>query len=310
MHIQCGFRRPFAVLGLGLILSGCGGEDGIAPPPATNDGFPPLLSELGVSGRTFEPQYPLWTNGSSKVRTISLPAGTQVDTSDRTSWAYPEGTVLAKTFAYERPEGGADRKIETRIIRVRDGQFETATYLWADDQSDASLLGSAAVSVEVTTAQGNSFTHIVPGANSCRQCHTTSTPFVLGFSELQLNHTPDGSGTSQLRLFADAGLLSGGVPTTPEEIGGDPAIRDMVGYVQGNCVHCHNSSELGDFSHGVFLANTIDQPSRTGGLIVQMQHPDSSAFYRRFATGNMPPLGVEVRDSVMIERVRAWIAGS
>ena len=72
--------------------------------------FPERISELGlytslpdrdvVTERAFsyEPLYPLWSNGSEKARYLVLPAGSRIDNSDRDSWRFPIGTLFFKTF--------------------------------------------------------------------------------------------------------------------------------------------------------------------------------------------------------------------
>ena len=128
------------MLKLLIPLSACGGDTGTNP---GDDSFPQALSVLGITGTAYAPQYQLWTNGAVKIRTVTIPTGATINTSDRNRWTFPEGTVFSKTFAYEQQGGGAPRKIETRIIRIRDGAFETAAYLWSADQSDATLLSNS-----------------------------------------------------------------------------------------------------------------------------------------------------------------------
>src|SRR6476661_7825652 len=90
-----------------------------AGPPAL-DTLPERLSETGlyVAGSTtvvrddnlaFAPQYPLWSDGTTKRRWIHLPAGTAIDASDPDAWEFPPGTRLWKEFSFGRP-------VETRLI--------------------------------------------------------------------------------------------------------------------------------------------------------------------------------------------------
>ena len=65
----------------------------------------------------YAPQYPLWSNGSSKQRHIFLAEG-EVDTSSPRHWRFPEGTLLFKTFAFVTPTSdGEEVPVETRILR-------------------------------------------------------------------------------------------------------------------------------------------------------------------------------------------------
>ena len=66
----------------------------------------------------FAPQYPLWTDGATKRRWISLPPGTAIDGSDPDAWNFPAGTRLWKEFSFN------GRRIETRYLeRQADGQW-------------------------------------------------------------------------------------------------------------------------------------------------------------------------------------------
>ena len=58
----------------------------------------------------YTPQYPLWSDGAVKPRSIQIPAGQFVDASDPDSWEFPVGTKLWKEFRI----GG--RRVETRYV--------------------------------------------------------------------------------------------------------------------------------------------------------------------------------------------------
>ncbi|HVL55013.1 MAG TPA: hypothetical protein VM491_00795, partial [Burkholderiaceae bacterium] len=97
--------------------------------------LPQRLSETGLyeAGSTthvragnlpFVPQYPLWSDGTSKRRWIHVPAGASIDASNPDAWEFPAGTRLWKEFALERP-------IETRMLeRLADGSWRFAAYVW------------------------------------------------------------------------------------------------------------------------------------------------------------------------------------
>lgn len=290
-------------------LTACGGS-GVSPSGNLEE-LPPTLSALGLQGPQavpYTPQYPLWSNGSAKERVVILPAGESVDTSDRALWRYPDGTIFAKTFSYEVPGGGPPRKIETRIIRIRAGDLETVAYLWNAEQTEATLLpGEESTAVPVNDAQGNTFTHIVPSRVSCLSCHESGLQRILGFNELQLNHTLPGHARAQLARLADDGLLSGGLPADPARIEGDEETRAVIGYFQGNCAHCHDAVGFFDMTYPDFFANTVNVNSPRGRPLIVPGDPDSSSIYTDFVSGAMPPLGVQLPDTAMQERVRQWI---
>jgi len=316
-----GFRLPAAgVLLLGAaILSACSGSDspvgcGAADCVEEVEAFPRLLSSLDTMmarGRQYEPRYRLWSNGLVKDRRLVLPDGGQVDTSDRSAWVFPDGTRIFKTFSVTTTTGGGSRPIETRLMVKRNGKWEFGVYLWRADGSDAELQeGRLPVPVALTDAQGRSFTHQVPSPVQCGLCHLTNPTTVIGFSELQLNG-PSGGAPTQLESFYQNGVLGGTLPSNPEVVEApDEATRSVIGYVQGNCRFCHNAQTLAggvDFSHPVFLQNTVNQPGQVGGILIKPGDPDGSVLYQRFSSGDMPALGVQMGDSAAYEMVREWI---
>ena len=61
---------------------------------------PTRLSETGIaSGQPYTPNFALWSDGAAKERWLSLPAGTEIDTSDPDDWRFPDGTRAWKQFA-------------------------------------------------------------------------------------------------------------------------------------------------------------------------------------------------------------------
>src|SRR5688572_33459749 len=68
------------------------------------------IEELGPGVQGFTPQYPLWSDGATKRRWISLPPGTAIDASRPAAWDFPRGTKFWKEFSVE------GRRIETRLI--------------------------------------------------------------------------------------------------------------------------------------------------------------------------------------------------
>src|SRR5262245_31340628 len=113
---------------------------------ATAAGAEPLAERLSETGLyadiatkriaadliAFTPQYPLWTDGASKRRWISLPPGTWIDASDPDAWVFPVGTRFWKEFAF-------GRRVETRTIERTEDGWRFATYRWLPDESDAVL---------------------------------------------------------------------------------------------------------------------------------------------------------------------------
>ena len=131
----------------------------------------------------FAPQYPLWSDGTSKRRWIYLPPGTAIDASRIDAWEFPVGTRLWKEFSY-------DRRVETRFIeRLADGSWRFAAYVWNEAGTDAVLAAEDGAVLPISAAPGGRYT--VPSRNDCLACHEGAPVPVLGFSALQLSPDRD-----------------------------------------------------------------------------------------------------------------------
>lgn len=329
-------------LGLTLALVGaCGDEVDLGPDASADPVFlddpsgelPLTLSEVGiypqlpsidvVDGRAlaYEPAWPLWTNGSAKHRYLVLPEGAVVDNSV-TPWEFPEGTLFFKTFAFWDADG-VERPAETRVMRRAGGGWEFGTYVFDADGLDATLSDMRLpVPVDVLGDDGEAFQHLVPNGIQCRRCHESSPGGVLGFTEVQLAEPIAGAGSAAHALY-DAGAFGQAPREEPDRVAHDDDLtREVLGYITGNCTHCHNGSGLGnasyDLRHGVALANLVDQPTASSmsaeGIRVIPGNAEESILFEAFSRETdetdiefMPPLGVERVDAQAVETIRRWI---
>ncbi len=311
-----------------------------APPPALRDtGLYADFDrrEINPTLLPFAPQYPLWTDGAAKRRWISLPPGTAIDATDPDNWVFPVGTRLWKEFAFD------GHPVETRFIQRLPDRWLFAAYEWSADGSEAMLAPERGRLGAYPLEGGQSYT--IPAVSDCHVCHESGRTPVLGFSALQLSpdRDPDGLHASpppepvvNLATLVDAGLLVGlplALQQAPPRIDAStPAERTALGYLHGNCGHCHNADSplrnLGLFLRHVTgaavepaVASTVGRPIRTPApgqspdalLRIDPGHPDRSALVQRissrYAALQMPPLGTGLADPQAIELVRRWIAG-
>jgi len=279
-----------------LGTAGCAaGPPGEAPPDGEPAGFldeplgpwPQLLSEIDFEerGESYEPAWPLWSNGSSKDRWLVLPPGEQVDRTSPDRWLFPEGTILFKTFSFDRP-------VETRALRLTEEGWDYAAWLWRPDGSDAELLeGSFATPIE-------GYEHTVPATFECRSCHEVAPSAVLGYSAVQLDpeHAIDAV---------------------------DAQDRAVLGFFEGNCVHCHSAAStlednLLDLRWQHAFDEIVGQPVQGSGQLPGIRvvpgQPEQSILFLAVSLElddpelkPMPPVGVEVLDEAAIEELRAWI---
>jgi len=319
--------------------------------PATPAGDPPLperLSETGlyVAGSTSEiapdnlpyaPQYPLWSDGATKRRWVSLPQGKRIDASNPDEWQFPIGTRFWKEFSF-------GERTETRYLeRVRDGSFRYATYVWDRARRDALLAPQAGVQATREIRPG--VQHDVPSDGDCRACHEGRRSPVLGFGALQLSEErdplaphrePQPSGGLDLAELLKRDLLRGlpvSVLSRAPRINAPSAeARASAGYLFGNCAHCHNGSgplaslglnldqsvvEVGDRGYQQMRANLVGRASRfrvpgqMRSLRIQRKNPVSSALWfrmqSRFAAAQMPPLGSKLVDTEAVRLIERWI---
>jgi hypothetical protein len=311
---------------------------GLDPPPRLEDtGLYSDVATLQVDAEhlAFSPQYPLWTDGAHKRRWIALPPGRAIDASDPDAWTFPVGTRLWKEFSF----GG--RRIETRYMeRQPDGRWLYAAYAWGEDGKETQLVGARGRRNAYALGDGRS--HAIPGLTDCKACHQGGRSEVLGFSAIQLaaardpgalHADPPAPGADLKSLVARGQLV--GLPASalePSWPAASPTERAALGYLHGNCGHCHNPQ--GPLRNvGLYLRQVAGEPSQpavasTFGhpvkqpapgqsadatLRIERHHPERSALLQRMGSRypalQMPPLGTALVDDEAVELIRRWIAG-
>jgi hypothetical protein len=313
--------------------------------------LPLRLSETGlfVEGSTtrlrpgvlsFSPQYPLWSDGATKRRWIALPPATFIDARRPDAWEFPRGTRLWKEFSL-------GRRVETRFIeRLPDGSWRYATYIWNEEDTDALLAPSAGVQLD-SPSNTRGRPYAIPSEADCRACHEGASVPVLGFSALQLSPDRDplaphadpvSAGEINLRSLSAQGVLRN-LPRTllddPPRIGAATATeRAALGYLHGNCGHCHGHPGGSDafVPVGATLAQAVADPASAATVLrsligvpsrfrpagnqfhVQLVMPGEShasvlplRMRSRDPRVQMPPLGSAVVDSEALALIERWI---
>ncbi|HEX5057900.1 MAG TPA: hypothetical protein VFV99_01015 [Kofleriaceae bacterium] len=278
--------------------------------------------EVAAANRPFTPQYPLWTDAARKRRWIYLPRGAAIDASNPDAWQFPVGTRLWKEFSF-----GA--RTETRfMMRTRDG-WKFATYVWTADGSDAVRAPNGG---PVTAEVAPGVRHQVPAEGECHACHGNGATPVLGFSALQLSPDRDPNalhseqpapGSLDLNALVAAKLVLG-LPASARapRIPGPPVERAALGYLHGNCGHCHRADGA-VASVGMVLAYSVVRPPATHTAIAQPSKfmaphvrvapgdAEQSVVIARMRTRSpveqMPPLGTQLVDEAAVHLIATWI---
>ncbi len=307
--------------------------------------LPQRLSETGLyvadsmrvraDNIAFAPQYPLWSDGTSKRRWIYLPPGAAIDASRVDAWEFPVGTRLWKEFGY-------DRRVETRYIeRLTDGSWRFAAYVWNKEGTEAVLASEDGAVLPVSAAPGGRY--VVPSRSDCLACHEGPSVPVLGFSALQLStdrdplapHAePARNDHANLSNLVASGTLRNlpqrFIEQPPRIVAASPTERAALGYLHGNCGHCHN--DAGALTGlELVLAQQAENAAQSSERTMQSLLGHSSRFRPngtdsaqrvardggthmltlRMKTNNtlarMPPLGVQQVDAEGVALVERWI---
>ena len=272
-------------------------------------GADPGCAVLADDVEAYEPRYWLWSDGTDKQRFVSLPAGTQIDTTDPDNWIYPVGTRLWKNFL----TADGSMKLETRYFeKMADGAgpdfWDMSTYVWNESQDAVTEVIGGMENVLGTD-------HDIPTRGQCVQCHGTPgrADVVNGFSAIQLNHA--GSDVTLDDLNRD-GRLTETIPTGDANVpsDGDSRYAAALGYMHANCGMCHGNagaqagmrlwSNVGteSFAESDVATTAVNVEGLWAlmgatGRIVPGEPEQSSTFIRmssRELGVSMPPIGTEV----------------
>lgn len=284
---------------------------------------------------------PLWADQAGKGRFIVLPEGGKIGFSADDDWEFPDGTILVKSFYFDHdrrdPAKGA-RILETRLLVRQAGAWDVFTYLWNDEQTEATLLRTGKhLMVDFVDVDGAARTeeYIVPNLDQCASCHERDdVQRLLGLVTLQMNRVVDHGGmVNQIDWLADLGMFA----TAPPKGDALPGFVDPMGtagtlderargYLHGNCAHCHRPGGGASKSGLVFLATEPELAKvgvckvpaaagpGTGGHAhdIEPGDPDRSIVIFRMNSLDpeikMPELPNRVIDAQGVELIREWIA--
>ncbi|HZN68259.1 MAG TPA: PQQ-dependent sugar dehydrogenase [Tepidisphaeraceae bacterium] len=296
-------------------------------------GFPRKLSETGlfasVRERTpspgvvpFEVNAPQWVDGAVAERLVAIPGTGSVGVNREGQKTWPKDSVLARTFLVRSgAETTNKRPVETQVLHFDGRRWNPYSYQWADDGTDAELVGAGGASH--TYAAGTTWQFA--SRAQCATCHSSWAEFTLAYNEPQLDRG------NQLQALRALGILAppsqGNKPframADPYHEAGDLEARARS-YLHANCAHCHRfggggaatidlryeASPAEMKSLGVRpLLGTFDIPD---ARVIAPGDPARSVLLYRMARtgrGRMPHIGSARVDPAAVRLVEQWIRG-
>ncbi|MFO0553741.1 MAG: SO2930 family diheme c-type cytochrome [Polyangiaceae bacterium] len=294
---------------------------------------------------------PLFSDYTSKYRFIYIPEGETIGYTDDGPWDLPVGSILVKVFSYPADvrEPDADlRLMETRVLWHEPDGWTVQTYVWNDDQTEATLeVAGKTVPVEFIGPDGSNMSndYRVPNTNECKRCHGEQVNMgedlveILGPRTLELDRDHDfGDGpVNQIDEFDRRGWFTS-TPTAaadrqrlvdPYDDAEDLDMR-VRSYLHANCSSCHRhggfasqSALLLDFGStdpdtqdasnwGVCKIPTSADDTCDNTFDIVPGRPDLSIMICRLSTTaietRMPPLGSKLIHKEGVALLTEWIA--
>jgi uncharacterized repeat protein (TIGR03806 family) len=322
--------------------------------PADSDpAFPHQLSQTGcyadLKTQTvadgfipYDINSPLWSDGASKRRFLSIPENSHIGFTTSDAWELPVGTMLAKEFWLQRDPADPTTRfiVETRLLvkRCEPGSCRAAwqgySYQWNASGDEATLLENNQKSVFVDwPVAGGMHTHSYPARDECTRCHALSAGGALGPKTQQLNrnHRYGDVVDNQLRAFFHAGLFGDTQPPADLRVlprlptPSDPSYdlnAQVRGYFDANCSHCHSPTSRWPVVDLRFDAQlrADDGSGMTGNIcnMIVLGNAEASILYVKlkavpgavpegFPGDTMPPIGRLLPDTALLPRIKTWI---
>ncbi|GAB4038455.1 SO2930 family diheme c-type cytochrome [Spirosoma gilvum] len=266
-----------------------------------------------VGFHLYELSATLFTDYAEKQRLIKLPPGTTLTSQGKGLPGFPNGTMIVKTFYYDKDQRDTSKGkviIETRLLIKTELGWNVATYLWNDDQQDATLVTSGFnKTVNWIDASGNAqiISYHVPSNRECTTCHQLSGEVLpIGPKLRNLNRPVNRNNQTinQLDFLQQAGVLSSITPATVPSLpdysnSALPLSERARAYAEINCTHCHNAA---GYAASTKLFFGYDLPYDQTTIA---SHKDK--IIQLMESGTMPRLGTTVVDQPGLALLKSYI---
>jgi mono/diheme cytochrome c family protein len=238
----------------------------------------------------------------------------------------------------EEGKPASRKRIETRVVVKQNDRWVGYTYIWNDEQTDATLVEAAGAdrtySIKDRASPGGVRRQVwhFPSRIECMFCHSRAAGFVLGLTTPQMNrdHKYDAAIDNQLRTLSHIGLFKTELPKPatayrayPDPFNPAADLSERVKtYLQVNCSMCHvadgGGNSLIDLAYKTPLAKArmLNEPPihETFGLakarLIAPGDPRRSVMYYRMShrgLGQMPPTSTNRIDQAGAGLLREWI---
>ncbi|MCF0051004.1 c-type cytochrome [Dyadobacter sp. LJ53] len=272
-----------------------------------------LIPEKGVE--MFDIASPLFTDYAEKQRLIKIPDGQKATIDGNGLPLFPDGTIIAKTFYYSKSGNKKRRMVETRLLILKHGKWNAATYQWNVMQTNADLLTSGAVvpiAFEDHSGIQRKLAYKIPSQNDCSSCHRSGdqlSPIGPKARNLNMTVTAEGKRQNQLDYFIKKGIFN---PADLIAIGALPSYKDTTldvamrarAYFDINCAHCHQPA-------GAASQTSLNLGYSTSFEETGIGFNKQNILIRMSTMGayHMPKIGTTVLDDEGVQLVKTYIKG-
>lgn len=315
----------------------------------------PNLSSYGLFTDSTEPTFesndgvyyelnnPLFTDYTTKYRSVFVPPNTQANYSEEDLLDFPVGTIISKTFAANAP-GHDEQILEVRLLIHRNSGWVGLPYRWdqGDNETPADgILANEGGTLFATVADSQSNVielnqYQIPRRNQCASCHRKNNELFkpIGPKAKFLNYDIpiENQMMNQLDHWTEQGILIG-LPTNAADIPQTVAWDDVSAplndraraYLDIQCAHCHADGGRASAT-GLFLNEEETSATRigvckspvaagagSGGLAFDINpgNAEDSILHYRLVSNDpavrMPELGRSIAHPEGIALIKEWI---
>jgi len=173
---------------------------------------------------------PLFSDYTVKDRFMRVPEGMAATWSEDGPFELPVGSVLVKTFSY-------DRHLETRLLVNGASGWHGASYIYDEDQQDAQLAIAGGLPMPADNPN-----YAVPNQNQCKNCHAEHADAISPLGPKARHVQPE-----RLQAMIDAGALAGApaadqwpTPIVSFDAASGSLDARARAWLDINCGFCHN----------------------------------------------------------------------